>query len=201
MATFPLFKRRVGSHGAAHPVQGTASARNPARFQRTIVTGCTSKTAERHAGAMRAARTIVLAICLSACSRSSPSAHASHSTAVGIVDAACTTDKTMDSFGLSNITPLPAFGDVASIDLRAHDPSAPKVGVEAFRRWMRTARPLDRCDPSIVGWSYAPWYDGTFTMTDGRTFGLRLFLAGRAELTWPDGRRSMFDSDASILAP
>lgn len=102
----------------------------------------------------------------------------------------------------SNLVELasPPF-DAAAIDAAdvRHFGTGQPVRVEDLRAFFASARLLAPTDPSIDGWSYAPWLDGTLSAA-GRTYAVRIFLGGRAKLGLPSGGDVMLDGDATLLA-
>lgn len=81
-------------------------------------------------------------------------------------------------------------GNVSDIHLE-EGLNGPELSVEGFKRLISTAKPLSPTDPSMKGWSYAPWYSGSFSGPGG-TFHFQLFLGGRGTLTSPDGSSGLF---------
>jgi hypothetical protein len=85
--------------------------------------------------------------------------------------------------------PRDLFAVVLVPDLNAN----PKRSLDerSLRMLIEDGMPLDPADVKDDGWSYAPWYSGSFGADEGR-YEFNLFLGGRGTLRTPTGDTAFF---------
>ncbi len=98
------------------------------------------------------------------------------------------------SIDLKAIPQVEDIRDVKLTETLNAGQDGPALTPKQFKHLIESARPITTDDPSIAGWSYAPWYSGTFVTNEG-TYKFQLFLGGRGRLTTPAGTTGIFSFD------